>query len=314
MIILTSGMVMVTLVIIIILMIMNIMDPMDSTQALTDAQNGVVQTSEPMEITQEKSESEQEDDDNASDDDIRASYYQYEGELSTEPLKPEDITYIENEDILDYFRDEATIAKYKEAILNYAKDFASKRPVYGNPTIIKGCEPAYDTDGVIVDLHTDMNEDYKYVEECVDSGFWQILLNDNGETFTYRGSSLDSRHWPIVQDDMFIFNSDSVYAHLIIEVGISPEQASEEEKQILNIIKEALEDEQVSKEYIDNIPYVYLDSLSVTVNEYDESEILTSFFRFAISEGNTRTVFNLARTDDGKYHLLQTPLLLELRK
>ena len=53
MIIMTSGMVMITLVIIIILMIKHIMDPMDSTQALTDAQNGVVHTSEPMENTQE---------------------------------------------------------------------------------------------------------------------------------------------------------------------------------------------------------------------------------------------------------------------
>lgn len=181
-------------------------------------------------------------------------YYQYKGNLSDKPIIP---TEIENVEILDHLDDEEAIQLYKDEIMNYVIDYAKEYPVYGNPTIIPGCEPATYEDTVIVDIHAADNRLISFSLSKDRSKF-----ADNEIHF-----QITDTHTPYIIDGVYLINSYSLYCYLISDVGLDSETAIKKESELLQLVIDEYKSLGITGELLQEIPYIFIDDIYTQENQ-----------------------------------------------
>ena len=107
------------MVLILLLLFLDHSNKAIDNQALNDAINGEYAADEHVPEELESEEVQATENPYYQNEEVSATespYYKYDGELSDTPIMP---TEIENEDILDYFGDDALKAKFKKEIMDY---------------------------------------------------------------------------------------------------------------------------------------------------------------------------------------------------
>ncbi|MBQ3601573.1 MAG: hypothetical protein II992_10305 [Lachnospiraceae bacterium] len=291
------------MVLILLLLFLDHSNKAIDNQALNDAINGEYAADEHVPEELESEEVQATENPYYQNEEVSATespYYKYDGELSDTPIMP---TEIENEDILDYFGDDALKAKFKKEIMDYVVDYAKKSPVYGNPTIIPGCEPVWFTDRIFVDIHATDNRIVSFA-----------VSEDDKNKMLIQVSYMDDEHWPVVYEGLYILNSSDLYYYLTNYVGVSSEDANKQELEILKLIKKGLDDRGYTKEMYEKTPYIYLNNGESVVDE--NGEIIGSnliFFASAETCHPYIRVFNDIDMNDGAFSL-SSHYILKLSK
>lgn len=286
MIILTAGMVMVTLVIIIILMIMNIMDPMDSTQALTDAQNGVVQTSEPVSNTQEEEVI------NKASKFVDEKYYHYEGKLSDKPITP---NTVENSYMIKYCVSKLDDSKKEEAVQLAVKsilDYAKNYECYANPTIILGPEPIMDFDFLYIDLHTRNND------------MLGLYFSESSYKFSlYDNINYNFNQYSLVESDVaYCFNISLLYNYLVEEEGYGEQLLLDIQEEILKTLKWNYENGYLTADEYNNMSFYTVDNYRIVYDGMEKNiPTLVYFVRVKLDDKTVGRFFHVLRLDKEEY-------------
>lgn len=182
-------------------------------------------------------------------------YYKYQGELSDTPLEESDITYVENDWVLDNVPEKQ---EYIDYIISVAKDTANNEGVYANPTILPQVRLVDNHDyDILVDLHTER-------------GLMDIIYKDPQTNMIAVGgySWIDKDyHLPeLNQYGQYIINAGILYYNLTERQKFSKEEAIQAEKKILQALTKGFEK---SGENVSDVPFFYVQSVGVEFESED---------------------------------------------
>lgn len=273
----------VCMITIVAILLMNRSNGANNTQVVNEAVNE--EYSAEVSAQQENTESQS----NISVSATESPYYQYEGELSDTPITP---TEIENVEILDHLDDEEAIQMYKDEIMNYVLDYAKDWPVYGNPTIVPGCEPATYEETVIVDIHAADNRLVSFSLETDKSEFViaTIFLQ------------VTATHTPSLNNGLYILNSSNLYDFLTKDVGLDDETAIEEENKILQLIVDEYRSIGISDELMHEIAYIFMDSVYIQIDKNDKVVAYNIDFASTIKSQMARPVVTISKPLEKEEH------------
>lgn len=189
------------------------------------------------------------------DDNEDWPYYKYQGELSETPLEESDITYVENDWVIDNVPEKQ---EYIDFIIDLAKSTAKNEGVYANPTILPQIRLVDNHDyGILVDLHTER-------------GLIDVIYKDpSTNEISVRFSSWINKdfHLPeINQYGQYIIDADVLYYSLTEMYNFSKEEAIQAEKKILQALTKGFEK---SGEKVEDVPFFFVQSVGVEFESED---------------------------------------------
>lgn len=192
------------------------------------------------------------------DDNEDWPYYKYQGELSDTPLEESDITYVENDWVIDNVPEKQ---EYIDFIIDLAKSTAKNEGVYANPTILPQVRLVDNHDySILVDLHTER-------------GLMDIIYKDPQTNMIAVGgySWIDKDyHLPeLNQYGQYIINAGILYYNLTERQKFSKEEAVQTEKEVLQLLTEGFEK---SGEKVEDVPFFYVQSVGVALKGHGEVE------------------------------------------
>lgn len=185
-------------------------------------------------------------------------YYKYQGELSETPLEESDITYVENDWVIDNVPEKQ---EYIDYIIYVAKYTAKNEGVYANPTILPQVRLVDNHDySILVDLHTER-------------GLLDMIFKDpnTGTVEVISSSWIDKDyHLPeLNQYGQYIINADLLYHSLTEVYDFSKEEAVQMEKEVLQLLTDGFEK---SGENVSDVPFFYFQYVDVALKGNGEVE------------------------------------------
>ena len=189
------------------------------------------------------------------DDNEDWPYYKYQGELSETPLEESDITYVENDWVIDNVPEKQ---EYIDYIISMAKYAANDEGVYANPTILPQVRLVDNYDyGILVDFHTER-------------GVMYVIYKDpsTNELATKFSSLIEKEYYlpEINQYGQYIIDADVLYCTLTEYYNFSKEDAIEAEKKILQALTKGFEK---SGEKVEDVPFFFVQDIGVEFENED---------------------------------------------